>query len=409
MSRLLPSPQPAFFDLAPAGFSGDPVAVAGMADRYVAVADSIRGAAARLRSLDRGSMSSEAVEAFMAKADGLAAQLSQAQSRYDETGYALKSYSTSLQIAHDGAAPALRDFELARDDYAAAEKLKRRFQALALSDTGSADYHLDQVELQEKKLEEARVWIGAIRTRMTGLTDDLEIAAQRAITRIDDATADGLNDTAFDDFQGWMEDNDGWITVLLDIVNIAAMLLALVALFVPGLNVIMIGIMIAVAAAQAARWAAGTGSAVDFGMSLVSVFSFGTGAMVAKGTKQFISSVAARRVDGLVSQGTKSNLAKDWAEAALSRAKPGIGDKFLLKAFGDTDLASAMHFLQRSRVGSFADDPGTMAQFANRIMVTRISVGADVAATSVEGVRAAYHLISPPLKRMWRGRDGDES
>jgi hypothetical protein len=102
----------------------------------------------------------------------------------------------------------------------------------------------------------------------------VEAAAMTVIVRLDDLEADGPRDSfwddlsgaagaAFDGFQQWMEDNDHWIDGLVTAAGIIGMVLAAVAMFIPGLNVLALTLMVGILAVTSAQAVAGTGTWED--------------------------------------------------------------------------------------------------------------------------------------------------
>lgn len=382
------------------GVPGDPVLLNSMASHYESVAASIRGAAAKLRSLETGSSSSDALDAFVVKAEEVSASLGKAEGRYGETGSALKAYASELSLAQEAAAPALANHRDAVDDLAAAEKLVERYEhfALVATDEVTKQEHLDQAAAQRTKAEEARGRVTLYARRLTDAHTSVETAATAAIARIDDATDDGLADTLWDDlggawdagfaaFQKWMEENDSWISTLLDVLSVVGFALGLVAMFIPGLNVIVVIAMVAVAAISFARAAAGTATWTEFWLSTVSLVTFGVGGQLVSGAAKLTQGVKAARVDGLVRSGMSRKFASGYVNRVWERARPSRGDSFLLKAFGDESIAQMMHFVRSSRVGAFADDADTIAAITARLNGARALSAADQTAAGIESTR----------------------
>jgi hypothetical protein len=382
------------------GVSGDPGVVNSMADHYESVAASIRGAATRLRSLDAGSSSSDALDAFLAKAQQVSASLGKAEGRYGETGSALKAYASELSLAQEAAAPALANHRDAVDDLAAAERLVERYEQLALvaTDEVTKQEHLDQAAAQRAKGNDARGRVALYARRLADAHASVETAATVAIAKIDDATDDGLDDTVWDDlggawdagfaaFQAWMEENDSWISTVLDVLSVVGFALGLVAMFVPGLNVIVVLVMVSIVALSFARAAAGTATWNDFWLSTVSLVTFGIGGQLVSGAAKLTRGVKAERVEGLVRSGMTRRFASDYVARVWDRARPSRGDSFLFKAFGDESMAQMMHFLRSSRVGAFADDADTVAAITARLNGARVLSAADQVAAGIDSAR----------------------
>lgn len=395
------------------GVPGDPGLVNSVADHYESVAASIRGAAARLRSLDAGSSSSDAIDAFLAEAQQVSASLGKAEGRYGETGSALKTYASELSLAQEAAAPALANHRDAVDDLAAAERLVERYEQLALvaTDEVTKQEHLDQAVAQRAKADDARGRVALYARRLADAHASVETAANVAIAKIDDATDDGLDDTVWDDlggawdaglaaFQTWMEENDAWISTVVDALTIVGGLLAFASLFIPGLNLVILAVMAVSLGLAVGRFAAGTGSALDLAMALVSVATLGIGGTLVASARSSMRVVSTNRVAGLVRSGNTRRLATLRVSKSWSRAQPGLGDRFLLKSFGDEGVAQMLHFLRSTRPGAFADDPAQIARTLAKLNSARVIQAVDQGRSVAEGAAAWLGVDLPAT--VWR-------
>jgi hypothetical protein len=400
------------------GVSGDPVLLNSMASHYESVAASIRGAAAKLRSLETGSSSSDALDAFVAKAEEVSASLGEAEGRYGETGSALKVYASELSLAQEAAAPALANHRDAVDDLAAAEKLVERYEhfALVATDEVTKQEHLDQAAAQRTKAEEARGRVSLYARRLTDAHTSVETAATAAIARIDDATDDGLADTLWDDlggawdagfaaFQKWMEENDSWISDILEILTYVGGAIAVLAFIIPGINVIAAAITLIAFAVAVARLAAGTGTVTELLLAGVSMVTMGVGGAAVASARAGMKGVASGRAAGLVSRdGISRAAALSSVSRSWSRAKPGLGDWTLVRALGDSEVARMLHFLRSSRPGAFADDAEEVARIMRRLNIARAVQTIDHVLTATDAAQGVLSDVfsSSPTASNWR-------
>jgi hypothetical protein len=383
------------------GVSGDPVLLNSMASHYESVAASIRGAAAKLRSLETGSSSSDALDAFVVKAGDVAASLGKTEGRYAETGSALKAYASDLSLAQEAAAPALANHRDAVDDLSAAEKLVERYEhfALVATDEVTKQEHRDEAAAQRSKAEEARGRAALHARRLTDAHTSVETAATAAMARIDEATDDGLADTLWDDlggawdaglaaFQKWMEENDSWISALLEIMTYVGGVLAVLAFIIPGINLIATAITLVAFAVALARTAAGTGTLTELLLASVSLVTMGVGGVAVASARAGMKGVASGRAAGLVSRdGLSPAAAHSWVSKSWTRAKPGLGDWSLLRGLGDDEVARMLHFLRSSRPGAFADDAEEIASIMKRLNTARAVQTVDHVMTAWDGAR----------------------
>jgi hypothetical protein len=343
----------------------------------------------------------------------VSASLGKAEGRYGETGSALKTYASELSLAQEAAAPALANHRDAVDDLAAAERLVERYDQLALvaTDEVTKQEHLDQAAAQRAKEDDARGRVAIYARRLADAHASVETAANTAIARIDDATDDGLDDTVWDDlgaawdagfaaFQTWMEENDSWISTVVDVLTIVGGALAVASLLIPGVNLVVLAVMVVSVGLAVARFAAGTGSTLDLVMALISVATLGVGGGLVASTKASLKVVSANRVAALVKSGDPSRLATLRVAKSWSRAKPGLGDRFLLKGIGDESIAQMLHFLRSSRPGAFADDPAQIAAMLAKLNVARTIQSADQVRSVGEGAAALAGIDLPA--EVWR-------
>jgi len=340
---------------------GDPDVVATLARRYVDTAQAMSDASSRLRALDRGASRSEAVDAFLAKADDLAERLGRVEFRYDEAGEALIEYSSALRTAIDDAAVATRARERAEDDLEAAERLRRHHQAHAdtAEDGAGKDHEQVQADRQRLLADDATTEIATADRRLGTVLEDRDRAADRAIARLDVATDDGVRDAVFDDFAGWMEENDAWIESVLTVAGYVGLVLGIVALFFPltsWLAVILLASMVVGVTGDVARAVAGTGSWADAAVSVISCLTFGIGGTALKAVAQEARVVRSARSTKLQGEGSPRDFADLWTARDWELASPGQLHKPLRDAFGDSVLAQALTYAKTEGPGSRAGD-----------------------------------------------------
>ncbi|WP_148061478.1 hypothetical protein [Frigoribacterium sp. PhB160] len=320
----------------------------------------------------------------MLKAADLESRLRTAHGRYAETGSALHGYATALSEAQASAGPALRSYDAEVERRDAAASLEVRFEQMAMiaTDDESTEWYRQQARAQASRRDDAAVMVARHGASVDAAHESVEAAARTAIARIDTATDDGLRDTVWDDvsvavgdgydaFQAWMEENDAWISTVLDFVSTVSWILAAAAFWVPGLNVVLLGVAVAVLALATARLAAGTGTWTELGFAALSLASFGTGALLVRSVTAATKGVAAGRVAALIDEGCSTSFATSWVATSWSRAAPGLGDRFLARAFGDPAIGRLLHFLRPSRPGAFADDPVVVASILRRVDAAR--------------------------------------
>ena len=397
-------------DLSKPRVTGDPGQVLALAVRWGATAELIWSAAESLRSLDAEGAQSDAIEAFLAAAGEVEQQLRTVHRRYQGAGEALRAYAAALAEAQTASAPALREHGLAVDDHDAARRLVEKYEGMALVAVGEearADYE-ELARVQRLRLAEAAERVVLHGGRVDAAHAAVEAAATTAIARLDDLEADGPRDSFWDDvsgaagvafvgFQQWMEDNDSWIDTVVTVAGFVGMALAVVALFIPGINVLALGLMVGIMAVTTAQAVAGTGTWADVAFAALSLATFGTGSVLVGGAKVAAKSIAVNRVNGLVASGQSRSLATAWVKATWDRAAPGILSKSLRQNLGDVDMAQIKTFLRRDRLGACFDDPVAVSRILRDVGTARALNASD---SVISAVRMARPHVEAGLEKV---------
>jgi hypothetical protein len=207
----------------------------------------------------------------------------------------------------------------------------------------------------------------------------------------------GAATVAVDDVQQWMEDNDSWIDTVVTVAGFVGMALAVVALFIPGINVLALGLMVGVMAVTTAQAVVGTGTWSDVAFAALSLATFGTGSVLVGGAKIAAKSIAVNRVDGLVASGQSPSLATAWVKATWDRAAPGILSKSLRRNLGDADMAQIKTFLGRDRLGACFDDPVAVSRIVRDIKIARTLIASD---SVISAARMARPQVEAGLEKL---------
>lgn len=218
----------------------------------------------------------------------LAARLEKTVGRYERTGEVLKRW-----------APEAVDLQ--------AGTLKARAKAL-----DAEAMRASAPEQAETLLQEARA--------------DLERTLAQADTRdryysdqIEEATDDDIEDGRWGNFKDWVDRNAGWIKAATKILGYVATAVALVAIFIPGINALAIGLMFTVLAAHSLLAATGNGSLVDVGIDVVALATFGIGGAYARGLR------ATRQATRAAGTRAAGKAAENAARAQTQSARTTLG------------------------------------------------------------------------------------
>jgi hypothetical protein len=227
---------------------GEPGIVLSGGRDSLAVADAIKDAGRKLRTLDLGSaVVSQAVDALIETSGKVADNISTAEARYRATGIALSRYAPALETAQQESIEALTLARSARSAADSASNDKQHYLRLA------ADEHDPQQALSYTNLADgldsdaagAHAHLANALGRVHDAMSSRDRAAQSAIDDIHAITThDGLHDSWWDD---WGKDLLSVITDVAGRVSSIAGVLALLVCWIPVIGQALAAVFLLVA------------------------------------------------------------------------------------------------------------------------------------------------------------------
>jgi uncharacterized protein YukE/uncharacterized membrane protein len=222
------------------GVPGDAGAVSDLARRYADTAAEIEAQAANLRKLTsqaRGGWKGEAGEKFSEAAGDLADRISKARRRYEAAGEALASFADALVGVQTLAYGAVRAAQEA-DDEVRRLQANRPTPARGGTTPAEAAIALEEQRAHTTAVEDARTRLSTARNTYETAVQDYDRAARDAAGILGRGREDdGLADS-------WWDRNAGWIGTALDVIGVVVLVIAIAALviavFVPGLNALVL-------------------------------------------------------------------------------------------------------------------------------------------------------------------------
>jgi hypothetical protein len=264
---------------------GEPDQVAKAGRHYVAMAEEIDGQVQRLKDIVSGTLQGGYVQTLTNAAEGLQDDLSRTSGRYREVGGTLQQW-----------APQLNDFQ---DE---AERLRQ--QAVTAAGGMSANQVMVTVRppdappptygqvaednARQGRYDDARGDLRRAQGRLLDLADRRDAAASKVADDIREESDDGLANSAWDDFQGWMDRHHEMVSEVAKVLGVIAMAACVVALVVPGLNIVAAAGLVAGAGSMLGHVALAStdnGSWWDVGMDGVALATMGTGRFLGPGLK----------------------------------------------------------------------------------------------------------------------------
>jgi hypothetical protein len=277
---------------------GDPDAVGAQARHYDDVAAELRAQVSRLRRIGRDSeLTGQYVDSLRAAADGLVGDLEQVERRYARVATALHRWEPDLREGQDRA-DSIRLRARALDDE------RRELHRLA-GTVGRSQLADDPTPSQQAAFDADQASADRIRRRLAdideelrgldrelGVVEDRVHADGRAVAHdIRSAVSDDIEDTTWEDVKGiapevwatvdsFIDHHINWIQKLVELLQVVATALAIAALFIPGINLIVLAIAAgAVLVAASLLYATGNGSFTDLLLAIVGVATLGLGSL----------------------------------------------------------------------------------------------------------------------------------
>ncbi len=251
---------------------GDPDLVDEIGRMHLGTADSIdRAATDLIRMLDDRFGQAEAIDAIRGEAEDVAGRIRRAEERYRGVGEAMVAYAPALRTAQTESARALQRAIDGQSAAMTAERMADYHQARIddpATPPANLAAHQSQLASWVAKRRVAGGDIDAAEAELADAVAGRDAAAGAAVNaiRLVESTGD-LNDSWWDDVVGFVDEHKATIDLIVNIVGWVATAVMVVALFIPGLNLI-VGIVATIAAVitlanAALQFSAGTMGPVE--------------------------------------------------------------------------------------------------------------------------------------------------
>ncbi|MEU5684995.1 hypothetical protein [Streptomyces venezuelae] len=173
------------------------------------------------------------------------------------------------------------------------------------------------------------------RNQLAGITSDRDTRAGHHAGKIKGEIDDVIEDSWWDDLKGWFHDNADWIKTVLDGLGWIATIAGIVAIWIPGLNALVLGIAILTILTRSMLVASGDASWTDLAFDIGGLLLMGIGRggiRMLKGANKVTSAAAQTSRTAGLKAGLRSHkgMLND-----LSRAMSGAQDDVSRKFFSD--------------------------------------------------------------------------
>ncbi|WP_369365117.1 putative T7SS-secreted protein [Streptomyces sp. CG4] len=281
----------------------------------------------RLNSISRDTseLKGEYAGALRDKADELSGRLAKTHHRYDHVSGYLGHWADDLEYCQKQADDALQD----------AKDAQRRIDAhqpphQTPGRKPDPDHKLTEAErsaetARKKALEGAQGDLSAARTKLNKATGHRNERAGHWAGKIRRAISkDGLHDKGWDKFKNFMAKHARFFNDLANALSWVATALAVISLFIPGVNIIgwiAFGFMAGTLLTHTALALAGQGNWVDVGLDVVGLLTFGAGKVASKGLETAAAGLrgALRGGAGKLGQAAYRSAAKSTERALAGR------------------------------------------------------------------------------------------
>ncbi|GAA1959683.1 hypothetical protein [Catenulispora subtropica] len=342
---------------------GRPADIRDQATRMSRVADSIRDQVTALHKIagaDRSRLKGQYAGKITETAASLADHLGKAEHRYRTASGELSGWADALEAAQ----------KESFDEHTAAETAVGQQKADTPVHPGPGQPVPPTDPAKDKALHDANAALAKARSDWSGTKSRFDAVAHQHATAIRAVrTGDGLHDSRWDKFKETISD---WSRVITDVCNglgWLATLCAVVALFIPGLNVlawIALGVTALSLIGHTALAASGNGSWFDVGLDVFALATFGAGRLAGRGVEAARDGLEAtmhgpaalragtRAADGVL-EGNKAELTAAKAVLDDPNALPGAKALAQVKVTRIERLAADAEDAEMARIKDLAD------------------------------------------------------
>lgn len=279
---------------------GSPDVVAEQARRSGDVAAELRAQVSRLRRIGADEeLRGEYADRLRESAEELIGDLQKVERRYARLATALRRWEPQLREGQESA-DRIRLRARALDD-------ERRTLHSSAGTVGRRELPDDPTPAQQTAFDADQAAAERVRRRLEDIDDELHglerelgtvedrvRADGRAVgSEIRDAAADDIEDTTWEDVQGvvveawrvvdaFVDEHLHVLRIAMEILQYVAMALAVIALFIPGLNLLVVGLTVGLALTQGVLYASGNSTFTELALAGLSLLTLGMGAVGGK-------------------------------------------------------------------------------------------------------------------------------
>jgi hypothetical protein len=249
----------------------------------------------------------------------LAAKLGKVVGRYEQVSGHLEKWGPELAGYQ---AATLEALEKART----AEDIRTANAPAAVPAGPPAPVDEARVRAAQSALDDAACILRQAQSQMMTAVEDARRRGREIADLIDDATDDDVKDSRWDNVKDAIHRHAAWLKDVTQYLGYITTAVALIAIFVPGLNMIVLGYTVLLAAGHLALALSGDGSWADLALDVVALATFGVGARLAKGMESAHAAARAGAARAAAAQAERAALAESRAvRTAAGEVASGSG------------------------------------------------------------------------------------
>jgi hypothetical protein len=279
---------------------GDPDVVGDQARHYSDVAAELRSQVSRLRRIGQDSeLQGRYADKLREAADDLVGDLQKVERRYSRAAAALRRWEPQLREGQQRADRILVRARSLDDERRALHRQAGTVGRRELPDDPTPvqqiGFDADQAAAERirRRLEDIDHELRGLERELGTVEDRVEGDGRAVGAEIRSASDNGIEDTTWEDIKGtvvgtwravdaFLDDHADLISAVAEALQYVAMALAVVALFIPGLNLLVIGLTVGLALTQGLLYASGNATFTDLASAGLSLLTLGLGAVAGK-------------------------------------------------------------------------------------------------------------------------------
>ncbi|MXM62461.1 hypothetical protein GR925_03095 [Streptomyces sp. HUCO-GS316] len=286
----------------------------------VAVAKKLRDQAKNLQTIsNEDKLKGKYVKRLREESSTLEKHMREVAGRYERVHGHLTSWANELEDFQSDADRILRDAKDKQDEIEAEKRAK---------EAGSGDKDAPKPSDSGTDHDPLQTY----RNQLHTVTGDRDTRAKHHAGKIEDEIDDVIEDSFWDNIKGWVHDSADWIKTLLDAFGWIATIAGIVAIWIPGLNFLVLGIALVTILTRSLLVASGDASWTDlaFDVGGLLLMGLGRGGINALKNANKVTSTAAQatRTAGLKA-GLRSHKGMlDDLSKAMANAQDDVSRKF---------------------------------------------------------------------------------